>query len=79
MSDVLVLPSMDLTRAFARTQGLEENSLEGQMLKGSLFNGFKWSLYQLVQHQGEVPGGDTPPSFGSVSVETILEMSEILT
>ena len=58
MSDIVILlPSMDLTPAFARTQDQKENSLEGQMLQRGLFKGLKWSLCQLVQHQGEVPGG----------------------
>ena len=78
MSDVLVLPRIDLTPAFARPQGQEENSFEGQMFQGGLFYWFKWSLCQLVQHQGEITGGNAPPSFGSVSVETIQETSEIL-
>ena len=47
------------------------------MLQRGLFNWFKWNLCQLVQHQEEVPGGNFPSSFGSVSVETIQEMSEI--
>ena len=69
---------MYLTPVFARTQGQEENSLEGQMLQKGLFYWFKWSLCQLVQNQGEVPGGDAPPTFGSVSMETIQETSGIL-
>ena len=77
MSHDLVLLSMDLTLVFAQTQGQEENRLEGQMPQRGLFNWFKWSLCQLVQHQGEVPGGDTPPTFRSVSVETIQKTSEI--
>ena len=48
------------------------------MLQRGLFRGFKWSLCQLVQHQGEVPRGDARPTFGSVSVETFQETSEIL-
>ena len=77
MSDVLVLPSMDLTPAFARIQRQEENSLEGQMLQGGLFHWFEWSLCQVVKHQGQVPGGDAPLTFRSVSMESIQEMSEI--
>ena len=65
------------TSAFARTWGQEENSLEGQMLQRRLFKWFKWSPRQLVQHQGEVPGGDSPLSFGSVSMEIVQETSEI--
>ena len=68
---------MYLTSTLARTQGQEENCLEGQMLQGDLFYWFKWSLCQLVQNQGEVPGGDSPPAFGSISMETIQETSEI--
>ena len=30
-----------------------------------------------MKNQGEVPGEDSPPAFGSVSVETIQETSEI--
>ena len=48
------------------------------MLQGGLFNGFKGSLCELVQHQRKVPGGDAPPTLGSVSLETIQETSEIL-
>ena len=69
---------MDLISAFTRTQGQKKDSLVGQMLQGGLFNGFKWSICQLVQKQGEIPGGDAPPTFGPVSVETIQETSEIL-
>ena len=69
---------MDLTPAFARPLGQEENSFEGQILQRGLFNGFKWGLPQLVQHKGEVPGGDAPLTFGSVSMEAVQEMSEIL-
>ena len=68
---------MYLTSTLARPKGQEENCFEGQMLQRGLFNWFKRSLCQLVQDQGEVPGGDFPPAFGSVSVETIQETSEI--
>ena len=44
-----------------------------------LFKGLKGSLCDLVLHQGNIPGGDAPPTFGSVSLETIQEMGEILT
>ena len=69
---------MYLTPTFARPWGKEEDGLEGQMLQRGLFNWFKGSFCQLAQHQEEVPGGDPPPSFGSVSVEAIQETSEIL-
>ena len=68
---------MNLTSALARPKGQEENSLESQVLQGGLLNWFKWGLSQLVQDQGEVPGEDTLPAFGSVSMETIQETSEI--
>ena len=70
---------MDLTPVSTRTLGHQKNSLEGQGgFQGGLFQGFKGSLCQLVQHQREVPGGDAPPALGSVSMETIQETSEIL-
>ena len=47
------------------------------MFQGGLFKGFKGSLYELVKHQGKVPGGDAPPALGSVSMETVQETSEI--
>ena len=75
MSNVFVLPSMYLTSTLARPKGQEENCLEGQMLQRGLLNWFKWRLCQLVQNQGEVPGGNSPPAFGSVSLETIQETS----
>ena len=69
---------MNHTSAFARPKGQEEYRLEGQMLQGGLLDWFQRSLIQLVQNQWEVPGGYAPPAFGSVSVETIQETSEIL-
>ena len=49
---------MYLISALARPKGKEENSFEGQMLQRGMFHWFKWSLCQLVQDQGEIPGGD---------------------
>ena len=60
---------MYLTSTLARPEGQEENCLEGQMLQGGLFNWFKMNLVSWCKNQGEVPGGDSPPAFGSVSVE----------
>ena len=77
MSNISVLPSMYLTSALARPQGQEENCLEGQMLQGDLFNWFKMTLVSWCKNQGEVPGGDSLPAFGSVSVEIIQETNEI--
>ena len=51
VSNIFVLPSMNLTSAFARPKGQEEYRLEGQMLQGGLLDWFKWSLIQLVQNQ----------------------------
>ena len=51
VSNIFVLPSMNLNSAFARPKGLEEYRLEGQMLQGGLLEWFKWSLIQLVQNQ----------------------------
>ena len=78
MSDVLILPSINLTPLFTRTQGQKENTLEGQMHQRGVFNGLEMRLCQLVLHQGKVPGRHTPPTFGSVSVKSIQEMNEIL-
>ena len=58
---------MNLTPVFARTQGQEENSLEGQCFKEASLRGSNGSC-QLVQHKGEVPGGDAPLTLRSVSV-----------
>ena len=44
MSYVFVLPSMDLTPAFAHTQGQEENSLEGQCFKEASLRGSNGAL-----------------------------------
>ena len=63
MSDVFVLPRMDLTPVFARTQGQEENSLEGQCFKEASLRGSNGAL--LI---GATPGGDAHPILRSVSV-----------
>ena len=41
------------------------------------FNWFKMNLVSWCKNQREVPGGGSPPAFGSVSVEAIQETSEI--
>ena len=41
------------------------------------FNWLKMNLVTWCKNQEEVPGGDSPPAFGSVSVEAIQEKSEI--
>ena len=51
VSNIFVLPSMNLTSAFARPNCQEEYRLEGQMLQGDLLDWFKRSLIQLVQNQ----------------------------
>ena len=68
---------MYLTSMLARPQSQQENCLEGQMLQGGLFNWLKMNLVSWCKNQRGVPGGDSPPAFGSVSVETIQETSEI--
>ena len=75
MSNISVLPSMFLTSRLAQPQGQEENCHEGQMLQGGLFNWFKMNLVSWCKNQREVR--DSPPAFGSVSVETIQETNEI--
>ena len=69
---------MDLTHAFARTQGQEENSLEGQSFQKEAFSLVRMEPLSAGVASGRSSGGDTPPPFGSVSVETIQETSEIL-
>ena len=44
VSDIFVLPSMDLTSASARTQGQEENSLEGQCFNEASLRGSNGAL-----------------------------------
>ena len=48
VSDVFVLPRMNLTSAFSQPKGQEKNSLESQMLQGGFSDWFKGSLCQLV-------------------------------
>ena len=70
------LPSKYLTSTLARTQGQEETALKVKCFKEA-FNWFKKNLVSWCKNQGEVPGGGSPPAFGSVSVEGIQETSEI--
>ena len=44
MSNISVLPGMNLTFALARPKGQEEYRLEGQMFQGGLLDWIKWSL-----------------------------------
>ena len=53
-----------------------ETALKVKCFKEALI-GSKWTLSAGAKNQGEVPGGGSPPAFGSVSVETIQETSEI--
>ena len=55
----------------------KRKTVKGQMLQGGLFNWFKMNLISWCKNQEEVPGGDSLPAFGSASVETIQETSEI--
>ena len=50
--DVFLLPSMDLTPVFARTQGQEENSLEGECFSETSLRGSNGAL-----PIGATPGG----------------------
>ena len=52
---------------------VKRKTVEGQMLQGGLFEGFKGSLCELMQHQGKVPRGGDPPTLGFVFVEAIQE------
>ena len=76
MSDVFVELSIYLIPAFAKTQSSVADSLEGQVLQGGLFKGFKETL-KLVKYQRNVPRGDVSVTLRSVSMETIQETSEI--
>ena len=58
VSDVFVEPRMGLTPAFARTWRKEEDSLEGQVLQGSLFKVSKGNICELVKYQRKVRIGD---------------------
>ena len=69
---------MNLTSAFARPKGQKEDCFERQMFQGSLLNWFKGGFCQLMQNQGEVPRRYSPPSLGSVCMETIQEPRENL-
>ena len=68
---------MDLTPTFARIQDQEEASLEGQMLQGGFFKGFKGSLGKLVKYHRKVPRGDASATLRYVSTEAIQEVTEI--
>ena len=67
MPDVFLLPRKNLTPVFARTQGQEENSLEGQCFKEASLRGSNGAL-PIDATPGEVPGGNAPPTLRSVSV-----------
>ena len=51
--------------------------LKVKSFKEASINWFKMTLVSWCKNQGEVPGRDSLPAFGSVSVETIQETSEI--
>ena len=68
MSDVFLLPSMDLTPVFSRTQGQEEDTLEGQCFKEASLRGSNGAV-PIGATPGGVPGGDAPPTLRSVSVK----------
>ena len=68
---------MDLTPVFAQTQAQKKYSHEGQCFKEDPLL-VQMEPCQLLQHQGELPAGDAPPTLRSVSIGTVQEMSEIL-
>ena len=72
-SNCVSLPSMNLTPVFARTQGQEENSPEGQCFK----EGFQWSLANLCNTRGRFQEGMPFRPLG-LSLKTAQEMSKIL-
>ena len=67
---------MNLTAAFARTQAKEKDILEGQVLQGGLFKGFKGSLCELVKYQRKVLEGMPlrPYVYGIYPVDEIFAM-----
>ena len=74
MTDVFVEPSM----AICVYQNTElKNCLEGKVLQGCLFKGFKGSLCELVKYQRKIPRGDASATLRSVSMEPLQEMSEM--
>ena len=75
-----VLSSMNLTSAFARPKGQEEYRLEDQMLQGKEASliGSNGALFSWCKTSERFQEGMPHPAFGSVSVETIQETSEIV-
>ena len=70
------LPSMYLTSTLADPRAKKKTALKVKCFKEA-YNWFKMNLVSWCKNQGEVPGGGSPPAFGSVSVEAIQETSEI--
>ena len=69
---------MDLTPAFARTQGQEENSLEGQCFKKASLRGLNGAL-PIGETPGEFQEGMPPDPYVCLYVNsTVQETSEIL-
>ena len=68
---------MYLTSTLARPQEAKRKTALKVMCFKEAFNWFKMNLVSWCKNQEEVPGGDSPPAFGSVSVEAIQETSEI--
>ena len=57
---------------------LVKTVLKVKCFKEASLIGLNGAFCQLVQHQEEVPGGDTPVTLRSFSLETVEETSEIL-
>ena len=69
---------MDFTPAFHKNQSQEEHSLEGEVLNGSIPQGLKRSLGQLMQHEGKIPRRNASAALWPVSMETIQETCKAL-
>ena len=70
-------PSMYFTPMVPWHQSEEKNCFEDKVLQWRFLQGLKRSLSQLVQHQGQVLGKDSPTSLGTIPVKTLQEMNEI--
>ena len=47
------------------------------MFQGGLSEGLKRGLGKLMQHQGEVPGGNSPTPFWSISMKTVQQAIQV--
>ena len=77
MSDVLVLPSMDLLR-LSDPRAKRKTVLKVKCFKKASLIGMNGAFVSWCNIQGEVPGGDACLTLWSISMETVQETSEIL-